>query len=46
MSVLAEERVNELLDLLLLAQSLKEKEWMEDLRNRLTQITKQTPTNA
>lgn len=36
---LMQERVNELLDLLLLAQSLGETEWMNDLRNRLSQVT-------
>lgn len=34
-----EERINELLDLLLLAQSLDDADWMEDVRHRLKQIT-------
>lgn len=33
-----EERVNELLDLFLLAQSLGDKKWMLELRHRLTKI--------
>lgn len=33
-----EERVNELLDLFLLAQSLGDEKWMLELRKRLTQI--------
>jgi hypothetical protein len=33
-----EERVNELLDLFLLAQSLGDKKWMGELRQRLTKI--------
>lgn len=33
-----EERVNELLDLFLLAQSLGDQEWMRELRQRLTKI--------
>jgi hypothetical protein len=37
-----EERINELLDLLLLAQSLKDNEWMDDIRHRLSQLTKHT----
>lgn len=35
-----EERVNELLDMLLLARSLGDEPWMEDVRQRLSQITK------
>ncbi len=35
-----EERVNELLDLLLLAQSLQDEAWMADVRGRLSQIAK------
>ena len=34
------ERVDQLLDLMLLAQSLGDKDWEEDLRARLSQITK------
>jgi len=37
---IVEERVNELLDLLLLAQSLQDEAWMNDIRNRLAQISK------
>jgi hypothetical protein len=36
-----EERINELLDLLLLAQSLDDADWQEDVRSRLKQITTQ-----
>lgn len=39
-----EERVNELLDLLLLAQSLNDEPWIEDLRKRLSQIAKHSLT--
>ncbi|MDF2670634.1 MAG: hypothetical protein K0R67_2940 [Paenibacillus sp.] len=39
-----EERINELLDLLLLAQSLDDREWMEDVRHRLSQITSHVMT--
>jgi hypothetical protein len=39
-----EERINQLLDLLLLAYSLHDKEWIEDVLNRLSQITKQRIT--
>lgn len=35
-----EERVNELLDMLLLARSLGNEPWMEDVRQRLAQISK------
>lgn len=35
-----EERVNQLLDLLLLAQSLGDEPWMNDIRQRLSQISK------
>ncbi|WP_409341127.1 hypothetical protein [Paenibacillus sp. MBLB4367] len=34
-----EDRINELLDLLLLAQSLSDGAWAEDVRKRLTQIS-------
>ncbi|GAA3407186.1 hypothetical protein GCM10020370_37280 [Paenibacillus hodogayensis] len=34
-----ESRINELLDLLLLAQSLDDQAWLEDVRSRLKQIT-------
>jgi hypothetical protein len=36
---IVEERINELLDLLLLAQSLDDAMWQENIRLRLTQIT-------
>ena len=36
---LIEERVNELLDLFLIARSLNDREWMEDVCQRLQQIT-------
>ncbi|MCS7459408.1 hypothetical protein N0M98_04585 [Paenibacillus doosanensis] len=35
-----ENRINELLDLLLLAQSLKDEAWTEEIRTRLGQIAK------
>jgi hypothetical protein len=34
-----DERVNELLDLLLLASSLKDEHWVKDVRHRLRQIS-------
>jgi YgiT-type zinc finger domain-containing protein len=37
---IVEERINELLDLLLLAQSLSDEPWTEDVRKRLGQISK------
>jgi hypothetical protein len=37
---IVEERINELLDLLLLAQSLRDEPWSEDIRKRLGQISK------
>jgi hypothetical protein len=37
---IVEERINELLDLLLLAQSLGDQPWSEDVRKRLEQISK------
>jgi hypothetical protein len=37
---IVEERINELLDLLLLAQSLGDEPWAEDIRKRLGQISK------
>lgn len=37
-----EDRINELLDMLLLAQSLKDEQWMKDIEYRLQQITEQT----
>jgi hypothetical protein len=37
---IVEERVNELLDLLLLAQSLEDEPWTQEIRKRLTQISK------
>jgi hypothetical protein len=36
---IVEERINELLDLLLLAQSVEDQQWIEDVRSRLVQIT-------
>lgn len=36
---IVEERINELLDIMLLAQSLQNQEWIEETRNRLKQIT-------
>ncbi|MEK3722051.1 YgiT-type zinc finger protein [Paenibacillus sp. FSL H8-0034] len=39
---IVEERINELLDLLLLAQSLQDEPWVEDVRKRLEQISKQS----
>lgn len=36
------ERINELLDLLLLAQTLGDHNWTEDIRSRLSQIAKHT----
>jgi hypothetical protein len=36
---IVEERINELLDILLLAQSLGDLPWMEDIRTRLSQLT-------
>lgn len=38
--LIVKERVNQLLDLLLLAQSLDDKPWAEELRGRLSQIAK------
>lgn len=35
-----EERINELLDMLLLSQSLNDARWIDDIRNRLVQLTK------
>jgi len=40
---LVEERVNDLLDLHLLAQSLGDAAWQEELRGRLSQIARRTP---
>jgi hypothetical protein len=39
-----EDRINELLDLLLLARSLNDEPWVEDMLKRLSQITKQRMT--
>jgi hypothetical protein len=36
---IVEERINELLDVLLLAQSLGDTPWMEDIRKRLSQLS-------
>ncbi len=38
----AEERVNELLDLFLLVQSLGDTQWMKEIRQRLTQLMQQS----
>ncbi|MFM1654372.1 hypothetical protein ACI7RC_20095 [Brevibacillus sp. B_LB10_24] len=35
---LMEQRINDLLDLFLLAQSLGDQQWMHDIRNRLTKL--------
>lgn len=40
---LVEERVNALLDMHLLAQSLNDAQWQEELQKRLAQITRKTP---
>ncbi|XEC96939.1 hypothetical protein AB6A23_10590 [Paenibacillus tarimensis] len=37
-----EERINKLLDLFLLAQSLSDEEWINDLEKRLSQISKRS----
>jgi hypothetical protein len=37
---IVEERINELLDLLLLAQSVDDEHWIDDIRQRLAQITR------
>jgi hypothetical protein len=42
---LVEERINELLDMMLIAKSLGDELWIEDLRKRLAQIT-QHPISA
>lgn len=34
------ERINELLDMLLLAQSVEDQLWLDEIRNRLIQLTK------
>lgn len=39
MEKIVEERINELLDILLLAQSLGDEPWMEEIGKRLSQIT-------
>ncbi|MFC0213182.1 hypothetical protein ACFFK0_12070 [Paenibacillus chartarius] len=36
---IVEERINELLDIMLIAQSLGDEIWMEEIRKRLAQIT-------
>ncbi|PYI54423.1 hypothetical protein [Paenibacillus flagellatus] len=41
---IVEDRVNELLDLLLLARSLEDGAWAENVRHRLTQITSHMTT--
>ncbi|UJF35240.1 hypothetical protein [Paenibacillus hexagrammi] len=42
MEKIVEERINELLDVLLLAQSLGDVPWTEEIRKRLAQITQHT----
>ncbi|WP_159887703.1 hypothetical protein [Paenibacillus puerhi] len=42
--MIIDERINELLDLLLLSQSLHDEVWSEDLRKRLSQIAKHALT--
>jgi len=44
MEQIVQERINELLDILLLAQSLGDAAWMDDTRKRLSQITQNTIT--
>lgn len=39
---LIEDRINELLDMLLLAQSLKDREWADEIQNKLAQLTDRT----
>ncbi len=39
---IVEERINELLDVLLLAQALGDQPWIEDIRKRLSQISQHT----
>ncbi|MNR17315.1 hypothetical protein D3C85_1339670 [compost metagenome] len=39
MEKIVEDRINELLDILLLAQSLGDEPWAEEIRKRLSQIT-------
>ncbi|WP_207802232.1 hypothetical protein [Paenibacillus xerothermodurans] len=41
---IVEERINELLDLLLLAQSLEDEPWTQEIRKRLAQIAKHSPS--
>ncbi|WJH33180.1 hypothetical protein MJA45_11615 [Paenibacillus aurantius] len=41
-----EDRINELLDLLLLAQSLSDQAWAEDIRGRLSQISSHHPAKG
>jgi YgiT-type zinc finger domain-containing protein len=42
--LIIEERINQLLDLLILAQSLQDQPWMNDIQDRLLQITNQVIT--
>jgi len=42
--MIIDERINELLDLLLLAQSLEDEAWIADLRKRLSQIASRSLT--
>lgn len=39
---LIEDRINELLDMLLLAQSLEDREWADEIQNKLTQLIDRT----
>ncbi|WP_058301730.1 hypothetical protein [Gorillibacterium timonense] len=39
---LIEERINELLDMLLLARSLEDQEWVDDIQQKLVQLTDKT----
>lgn len=36
---IVQERINELLDMMLIAKSLGDEQWIEEIRNRLAQIT-------
>jgi hypothetical protein len=44
MEKIVEDRINELLDVMLLAKSLGDVHWMEDTRKRLSQISQHTPS--
>lgn len=45
-AAIVEERINELLDMMLLAQSLNDLDWMEDIRHRLVQLTAYSATSS